>query len=524
MKKDNKIILLLTIGISLFLISTAAAFPIVKNQTKLANPIADDLDPLVDLQVIVDIKTIRSLEKFDQQIPSIKKINWIGKPNFYVKVFINGNESQSPIWEKMKYVYQPDWSATLDVPDDQEWVTIRIELWDHSILGDKMCDLTGINEESIKEDRGINLTYSLKTGHWYGDDNNNPLDTGWWMMTDDSGYGRLNGCDDRSIYQQDPDCELWFNIHQNDFDGDGIPCWAEMNVTHTDPAIDNRGQDADGDGCPIEWEFKWGHFFTREGHSHNLTHAWAFDDSVADDHQHLDADNDGLSNYEEYQTSQWGSDPFRKDLFVELDQMATGPNGEESIFPDASKELISTAFNRRNIVFHLDDGTWQGTGSDTIPFQNATEWEDLDTIYVNYFLQGNEDNWRQGVFHYGVLVYNCTIAGGNAFGSNAYQVSSKQMDKKSRLPLLQRDVVYASAYMHECGHTLITGPLGGHDDVSKYPWQLGWWKWRPYRSCMNYGYTYKMVDYSDGSQGKNDFNDWSPERMDLTAFQHGFFQ
>jgi len=28
------------------------------------------------------------------------------------------------------------------------------------------------------------------------------------------------------------------------------------------------------------------------------------------------------------------------------------------------------------------------------------------------------------------------------------------MEKKARIPLLKREVVYASAYMHECGHTL----------------------------------------------------------------------
>ena len=34
---------------------------------------------------------------------------------------------------------------------------------------------------------------------------------------------------------------------------------------------------------------------------------------------------------------------------------------------------------------------------------------------------------------------------------------------------------------------------------------------------MNYGYMYRLVDYSDGSRGKNDFDDW--DRMDLTYFQ-----
>jgi hypothetical protein len=39
-------------------------------------------------------------------------------------------------------------------------------------------------------------------------------------------------------------------------------------------------------------------------------------------------------------TSEWGSDPFRKDVFVEMDIMAEGPNGEITYFPENSKELI----------------------------------------------------------------------------------------------------------------------------------------------------------------------------------------
>ena len=74
-------------------------------------------------------------------------------------------------------------------------------------------------------------------------------------LGDPSGYGRLSGIDDNSIYEQDRDCELWFTISQNDFDGDGFPYWLEVNMYNTSPLINNRGEDADGDGIPIEWEY-----------------------------------------------------------------------------------------------------------------------------------------------------------------------------------------------------------------------------------------------------------------------------
>jgi hypothetical protein len=78
-----------------------------------------------------------------------------------------------------------------------------------------------------------------------------------------------------------------------------------------------------------------------------------------------------------------------------------------------------------------------------------------------------------------------------------------------------------ASWWHECGHTLgiFHGNTPGCDDQNgKAPWQKNWWKWRPYKSVMNYGYMYKIVDYSDGSRGRNDFDDW--DRLDLTFFQN----
>ena len=83
-------------------------------------------------------------------------------------------------------------------------------------------------------------------------------------------------------------------------------------------------------------------------------HFWEYDPFVYEDHENFDPDDDGLDNVEEYLTSQWGSDPFRKDIFVELDEMETSPDGQQCILPEGSKELLRTAYDRQNIVYHLD--------------------------------------------------------------------------------------------------------------------------------------------------------------------------
>ncbi len=503
--------IILTIIVATSLIFTATVSP-VKSKSL---PSQTYFDPLTDeIEVTVEIQKIRSLEKFDHQIPVIEKIDWFSAPDFYVKVFINEVEFKSDVWNNTKYVYGPQLSAALVVPDDEEFVDIKIQLWDWNSGLDRLCDISSVYDDGYRDSFDVELSYSIKTGHWFGDDFSGLMS---WM-DDPSGYGRLNGCDDRSIYQRDRDCELWFDIYQTDPDGDGIPYWTEVNVYGTDPEVDNTGDDSDGDGCPIEWEHKWGHYMRYDWHEDEYYHFWEYNDSVWDDHENLDPDEDGLDNVEEYLTSQWDSDPFRDDVFVELDYMEESPDGQQSILPDGSKELIRTAFNRQNIVFHLDDGCMGGT--DIIPFEEMVDRSRLQTFYLDYFLHGDENHWRRGVFHYGVIVYRADFHG-YVFLPDAWQISSKALEENKTIPKTKakRDVVFGSAYMHELGHTFGFNPIGGHDGDSAYPWQLGWWKWRPYKSCMNYGYMYKVVDYSDGSRGKNDFDDWDKERLDLTAFQ-----
>ena len=319
-----------------------------------------DLDPLDDVEVTVEIKQIRSLEKFDWQVPALEKIDLISDPDFYVKVFINNAEFVSNVWHNTKYIYDPQWSATLNVPDEEEFVDIKIQLWDWDVGIDKLCDISS-DYDGFKDSRDIEITYDLKTGTWFGDD----FISGEPVEFDPSGYGRLNGCDDGSIYQLDRDCELWFDIYQTDYDGDNIPYWTEVNVFGTDPQTDNTGEDSDEDGVPIEWEHKWGSYLAYNWHEGTFDRKWFYNPFEWEDHKNIDLDQDGIDNVEEYLTSQWGSDPFRKDIFIELDQMEDSPNGDISVLPEGAKELLRTVFDRQNIVYHLDDGCMGG--SDVIP-------------------------------------------------------------------------------------------------------------------------------------------------------------
>ena len=532
MRKNKKQIICLTLVGLLFISTSAIAIKttsqsnidIDENYVKIDKELLEktissnkeDLDPLIDLEITVTVKEIRALDDID----------FFSDPDFYVKIFVNDEEFKSDVWQNKKYINEPWSTPPIDVPDDEEYVNIRIQLWDSNPGKDKLCDL-GETGGLLKDQREVILEYSLKTGHWDGEDYvyQNPI------YSDDSGYGRLNGCDDNSIYQRDRDCELWFDITQNDYDGDGIPYWTEVEVYGTDPEENDAGRDDDEDGIPIEWEHKWGHYFYYNWWNQTVEHRWVYHPFIKDDHSNLDPDEDGLDNVEEYLTSQWGSDPFRQDIFVEVDQMELGPNGEGALLPEGTGDLIRDPFARRNIVFHFDDDGSMGGGGELIPFAYETSYEELQPLYVKYFLHNNPNNWRRGVFRYVLILHNCTTWSGFVFRTrvngeyllDSLQISTKiHEDRPMSRPIInairrhsfnrevQRTIVYAGVIMHEIGHTLgiSRSNTPGCDSYDLY---------LRYRSCMNYLYVYFHVDYSDGSNGKYDWDDW--DKIVLTLFQ-----
>ena len=451
--------------------------------------------------IIINISSIRSLDQIDQ----------LSDPDFYLKIIYDDQEFTSKTWHNNKYIYDTNFSPIINITNDLEEIKIIIQLWDYADENDsdRLCDLNG----DIK-DYDIEIIYNLNTGRWRGDDyliNNN-------VNSDPSGYGRLNGCDDGTIYQIDRDCELWFDIYQDDIDMDRIPDWIETNLYGTDPEINNIGEDLDEDGIPIEWEHKWG-----------------YDPNVWDDHYNLDFDNDSISNIEEYFTSKNLSDPFRKDIFLEIDFMDFSPDGGKSIIPEKSKDLMKNPFHRRNIVFHIDTG--EKYGGDIIPYDRNTDIDELKEIYSNNFIDDEKTKWKRSVFHYGIIVYKSFPAGfafssdvppfwGYHPGTNCFTVSSSLITElKQKFDLYkpkELDYLFASAIVHEMGHNFgikSGNPYGCDVQLSKYPWQIGWWIYRNYKSIMNYHYTYEILDYSDGSHGKRDYDDWSNIKLGYFEFQ-----
>jgi len=271
--------------------------------------------------------------------------------------------------------------------------------------------------------------------------------------------------------------------------------------------IELPGTDSDNDCIPDWWEVKWG-----------------YDPFIWDDHKNLDPDDDGLNNIEECFTDQWNSSPFYADIFLEFDwvraQDPNAPNKPHSKF--ISK--MTSAFKKHNITLHVDDGTLEG--GEEIPSILNFSFADLRDLYWNYFLHNDLNNPRKGIFHY-CLVCDYGPGPGFAFVGwdhlDSFDISAQMLQNNQ--PSFSREQLIIGGSIHELGHTLglFVDDHGGNDNkVATWPFTLQWWKYQNYKSCMNYRYTYRIIDYSDGTHGKGDFNDW--DNLDFTFFKNTHFE
>ena len=185
------------------------------------------------------------------------------------------------------------------------------------------------------------------------------------------------------------------------------------------------------------------------------------------------------------------------------------------------KEQLSAIFEQHNITLHIDDGSLGG-GED-IRDQMDLTYKALVDIYWDYFLHNNLDNPRKGIFHYVVLSHHvhADICGGFCFvGWDAIDSFTLAIDyNKERLPKRWARYVTATGFLHELGHTLglFYYKFEGVDNSTCEYMLPEVWKYRNYRSCMNYEYVWYLLDYSNGRHGKNDYDDW--ENIDLTFFK-----
>jgi len=275
--------------------------------------------------------------------------------------------------------------------------------------------------------------------------------------------------------------------------------------------IELPGNDSDNDSVPDWWEIKWG-----------------YDPYTCNDHNKLDPDNDGLNNIEECFTDKWNSSPFIKDIFIEYDWIESISSNKSANRPsDENSNQLIEVFANHNITLHLDNGSLGG--GEMIPYISEFSMYDIRDMYWDYFLHNDLNNPRKGIFHWCLVCDYGPYPGMPGFAVvgwdhlDSFEISAKKLSDKKLFK--SRGYIIASITMHELGHNLglvVDDHLGIDNRVAYLPFLYEVLRIKNYKSCMSYLYTYLILDYSDGTHGRNDFDDWG--NLDLSFFKNTHFE
>ncbi|MEA2053607.1 MAG: hypothetical protein U9O96_00590 [Candidatus Thermoplasmatota archaeon] len=498
--RTKKMLIFAALVIAILIISSLVylGFPARHPAEEEPKAVIDDrISPLENQGLILEVKRIRDrsiLEKLMEPGTA-----WKTQPMFYFISNMDGLEYVSKdvksatgeseiLFEGWDTMFQEN-KIMKDVDEEQKTSKVTLTIVKRVPKG-----LLGHKSEDIEREK-IHVAYNYSTGRWTGDD----------RFKDADGYGHYVG----------EYFEVWFNLYQTDYDNDGIPYWTEVNILHTDPRVDDSYSDPDNDGIPTAREWKWG-----------------YDPHVWNDHVHLDPDIDGIENVEEYKMAKWFADPFSQDIYIEADGMERGGLFDrQHVFFKESQQALIERFCQHGINVYIDDG-WPGGptngGGELLPHYNTVS---QDSGVMLQFYDNHFSDERKGVFRYFVVAHSsgfCHPSKFNKYDTFSVDTSRRNMFSLARhapTPRLQR-LCLAASVMHELGHSLGITPwtIQGCDNMSfaesreaKKSYQD---TWCDYYSVMNYYYIYdyKLVDYSDGSNGQPyDQNDW--EQIYLPTFR-----
>ncbi|MFH1100565.1 MAG: hypothetical protein V1726_00815 [Methanobacteriota archaeon] len=459
-------------------------------------PIDDRISPLENQELIFEINRMRNRGIIDVMLKP--GLSWRNPPSFYYITNMDGleyigkdvasaggvkGENLFTMWDTMFYENK----INRDVEEEQATADVSLTIMERHKTG-----LLGLRTQDIEKEK-FTVTYDFRTGRWSGDDSFN----------DSDGFGHYIG----------PNYEIWFNLYQNDYDFDGIPYWTEVNVLGTDPMVDDSKRDPNGDGIPLFWDWKWG-----------------YDPFGYDNHSLLDPDIDGLTNLQEYIMANRFADPFHQDIYLEADGMQKGGLFDPAhVFWVESQQIMIERFAQHNICLYIDYG-WpnnpvNGGGELLEHYETLSQ----DSGMMLQYYKNHFPDERKGIFRYVVVGHNagfCHPSEFNNYDSMAVDTSLYKalLKRKAFTPRTQR-IVLASATMHELGHSLNIArwTVQGCDNLSfadsKQAKQEFLDRWGNYKSVMSYYYIWdkKIVDYSDGSHGTGDSNDWA--NLDLTYFK-----
>lgn len=266
----------------------------------------------------------------------------------------------------------------------------------------------------------------------------------------------------------------------------------------------------------------------------------------------FDTDGDGLSDkvesatYNPYynemfckQTSPYtcaDPNPLEKDLFIEIDWM---DNGVDPAFKPTSTQLgmVETMLGNKGINVYFDTGEYGG-GNELPIYSSEINWEETDgeldihdfkyganttkTGLVSALAPQFDSTYRQGVWRY--VLYGVELIADNPTDGGISEpslddalIASENDDFYDAFsPVYGNDRARAGVLGHEIGHLLcLTGEQAFPElDSSCVYSAIDTNSESNYKSIMNYDYAlpsvYQLstIDYSDGTHGTGDHDDW----------------
>ena len=497
LKKDNSFLMWALIFIAIIVILSAVYYAAVyfgedtnkEDEEPIEEVTVDErVSPLVNQGLTVEINRIRHRGLLDKILRNGR--SWRDTPTYYYIATLDGLEyiskdisaaggaSAELMFTEWDSIFN-DNRVQKDIDEEQKTATVSIAIMERESTG-----LIGLGSKDTEKEK-IEVTYDFRTGHWTGDD----------YLMDDDGYGHYVG----------DDFEFWFHIYQPDFDADQIPYWAEVNVLGSDPRLDDRVRDPDGDGVPTAWEWHWG-----------------YDPYTWEDHEHLDPDVDGIQNIEEYQMEKYFADPYSQDIYIEVDGMVKG--GLFDIvheFYDESGQIMIERFTQHGINLYIDNGWPDGPingGGELLPHYETI---DQDSGVMLQFYKHNFADDRKGIFRYMIVGHNagfCIPSTFNRYDTIVIDSSPYRLIKRTAFTPRTQRIVLASAALHELGHSLGVAPwtFQGCDNLTFAQGQRQEFAstWGDYYSVMNYYHIWdkKLADYSLGTNGgpydQNDYENF----------------
>jgi hypothetical protein len=274
------------------------------------------------------------------------------------------------------------------------------------------------------------------------------------------------------------------------------------------------------------------------------------EDTQGTSNSQKDSDGDGLNDLIESQwypqrddvfcgTSCTYPDPLAKDLYVEIDWMK---NSSNRTFKPSSTQItfVENMFDDNGINLHVDTGQFGGgnelsTYTHTLPRTTTTGQTDFldykngnssESISANFSPDRNLI-WRYMIYGYNYAESTSSSGWSETMGDDLF-ISGGLIEDMTGL--VNTDRAIANTIAHELGHTICLSDeqiyveqpaecvffgIDNDDDIALL---------EDYFSVMNYRYQLTdiddmgVVDYSDGSNGLNDHDDWAGVQLGVGGF------